>query len=136
MSICLRTKWLWVQVPLQSLKFQISRLFRERSSFTCMQLHSVDLIETRMWHDKSTQLNHHKGTYSHHSSIIWPVWIKGWVYVYQLSGCVFESFCSQILFCCIKMPLSQPSMITYLNEKSVFLYDVTTTKFLRKIPLF
>ena len=27
LSVCLRTKWLWVRVPLQSLKFQTSRLF-------------------------------------------------------------------------------------------------------------
>ena len=30
----LQTKWLWVRVPLQSLKLQISRLFRARSSLT------------------------------------------------------------------------------------------------------
>ena len=32
LSVCLRTKWLWVQVLLLY-KFQISRLFRARSSF-------------------------------------------------------------------------------------------------------
>ena len=34
----LRTKWLWVQVQLQSLKLQISRLLRGRSSLTFRQL--------------------------------------------------------------------------------------------------
>ena len=34
----LRTKWLWVQIPLLSLKLQISRLFRARSSLTIRQL--------------------------------------------------------------------------------------------------
>ena len=29
--------------------------------------------------------------YSQHSSIIWPVWLNGWVLVYQISGCEFES---------------------------------------------
>ena len=33
LSVCLQTKWLWVQVLLLSFKFQISRLFRARSSF-------------------------------------------------------------------------------------------------------
>ena len=34
----LRTKWLWVRVSLQSLKLQISRLFRAKSSLTFRQL--------------------------------------------------------------------------------------------------
>ena len=25
--------------------------------------------------------------YLQHNSIIWPVWLKGWVFVYELSGC-------------------------------------------------
>ena len=38
LSVRLRTKWLWVRVPLQSLKLQISRLFRARCSLTFRQL--------------------------------------------------------------------------------------------------
>ena len=38
----LRTKWLWVLIPLQSLKLQISRLFRAGSSF-----HIQDTIDCR-----------------------------------------------------------------------------------------
>ena len=38
LSFRLRTKWLWVLVPLQSLKLQISRLLRARSSLTFKQL--------------------------------------------------------------------------------------------------
>ena len=33
---------------------------------------------------------HHKDKYSQHSSIIWPVWLNGGVFVYKLSGCGFE----------------------------------------------
>ena len=29
--------------------------------------------------------------YSQHSSIIWQVWLNGWLFVYGLSGCGFES---------------------------------------------
>ena len=29
--------------------------------------------------------------YSQHISIIWSVWLNGWVFVYELSGCGFES---------------------------------------------
>ena len=32
LSVCLQTKWLWIQVLLESLKLQISRLFQGRSS--------------------------------------------------------------------------------------------------------
>ena len=28
---------------------------------------------------------------SQYSSIIWPVWLNGWVFVYKLSGCGFKS---------------------------------------------
>ena len=44
LSVRLRTKWLWVRVPLQSLKLQISRLFQARSSFKFRYLQSVDSL--------------------------------------------------------------------------------------------
>ena len=31
--------------------------------------------------------------YSKHSSMIWPVWLNGWVFIYELSGGEFESCC-------------------------------------------
>ena len=34
--------------------------------------------------------------HSQHSSIIWTVWLNGWVFVYELSDSGFESSCSQI----------------------------------------
>ena len=36
--------------------------------------------------------------YSQHSSIIWPVWLNGWVFVYELSGCGLESSCRHLNF--------------------------------------
>ena len=41
-SVRLRTKWLWVRIPLLSLKLQIWRLLRARSSFDSGKLYSVD----------------------------------------------------------------------------------------------
>ena len=41
---------------------------------------------------------HRTDKYSQHSSIIWPVWLNGWVFVYKLSGCGFESRCSHLIF--------------------------------------
>ena len=33
---------------------------------------------------------HHTDKYSQRSSIIWPVWLDGWVFAYDLSGFGFE----------------------------------------------
>ena len=41
---------------------------------------------------------HGTDNYSRLSSIIWPVWINGLVFVYELSGCGFESRCSHLIF--------------------------------------
>ena len=38
LSVRLRTKWLWVQIQLQSLKLQILRLFQARSSLSFRQV--------------------------------------------------------------------------------------------------
>ena len=38
LSVRLWTKWLWIQIPLQSMKPQISRLFRARRSLTFRKL--------------------------------------------------------------------------------------------------
>ena len=47
---------------------------------------------------------HSTNKYSQHSSIIWPVWLNGWMFVYELSGCGFESSCSHL-----KLPRQQHS---------------------------
>ena len=41
---------------------------------------------------------HRTGKYSQHSSIIWSVWPNGWVFIYELSGCEFESRCNHLNF--------------------------------------
>ena len=41
---------------------------------------------------------HRTDMYSQHSSIIWLVWLNGWVFVYELSDCGFESSSSHIVF--------------------------------------
>ena len=45
------------------------------------------------WYDKIMQSN---SPYRQVLSIIWPVWLNGWVFVYELSGCGFESSCIHI----------------------------------------
>ena len=39
---------------------------------------------------------HHTDKYLQHSSIIWPAWLNGWVFVYELNGCAFESCYSHL----------------------------------------
>ena len=41
---------------------------------------------------------HDTDEYSKHSSIICSVWLNGWVFDYELSGCGFESSCSHLNF--------------------------------------
>ena len=41
---------------------------------------------------------HRTDQYSRHSSIIWPVSLNGWVFVYELIGCGFGFSCSHLNF--------------------------------------
>ena len=36
---------------------------------------------------------HRTDKYSRQSTILWPVWLNGSVFVYELSGCEFKSRC-------------------------------------------
>ena len=85
--------------PLQSLKLQISHLFGARSFLTFRQLQSVNsLWNAYLDMIRTCSQMHRTDKYSQHSSIIWPVWLNGWVFVYELSGCGFESRCSHLNF--------------------------------------
>ena len=39
---------------------------------------------------------HRTDKYSQHSSVTWPVWLNHWVFVYEISGCGFESHCCHL----------------------------------------
>ena len=72
------------------------RLLRERHSqatiecgFTLKRVR--DMIRTYI------QM-HRTDKYPQHSWIIWPVSLNCWVFVYELSGCGFESSCSHLNF--------------------------------------
>ena len=41
---------------------------------------------------------HRTDKYSKHSSVIWLVWLNGRLFVYELSGCRFESRFSHLYF--------------------------------------
>ena len=91
------TKWLWVQVQLQSLKLQILWLFWARSSFSFRQLLSVDSL----WNAYVTLAEtyspmYRTDYYSQESRVLWSVCLNGWVFVYELSGCGFVFSCSHL----------------------------------------
>ena len=50
-----------------------------------------------IWQEHTTQM-HRTDKYSQLSSIIQSVWPNGWVFVYEVSGCGFESCCSHLNF--------------------------------------
>ena len=99
MSVHLRTKWLWVRIPFLSLKLQIWCLLGARSSLTFRQTircgFTLKLVcGMILTHNQM----HHTDKYSQQSSIIWPVWLNGWVFIYKLSGCGLESNYCQLNF--------------------------------------
>ena len=81
--------------PLLSLKPPIWRRLQARSSFTLRQTikcrFTLKLVREMI-------LNTVKCTVqtSSHSSIIWPVWLNGRVFVYELSRCGYESLKLQV----------------------------------------
>ena len=98
LSLYLQTKWLWVPVPLQSLKLRYRYCFKGRvldiqanikCEFTLKCVRDVIRTYSQM---------HPTDKYSQHSSCIWSIWPNGWVFVYELSGCWFESRCSHLNF--------------------------------------
>ena len=54
----------------------------------CKYIHKKIKILKSMKRQAYSQM-HHTDEYSQHSSIIWPVWLNGWVFVHELSGCGF-----------------------------------------------
>ena len=113
LSVHLRTKWLWVRIPLLSLKLQIWHLLQARSSLTFRQ--TIECRFTlKLVRDMIITYSqmHRTDKYSQHSSIIWPVWLNGWVFVYELSGCGFECRCCHLNFrygtCCQARHMALP----------------------------
>ena len=96
-SVRLRTKWLWVRVSLKSLKLPISHLFWARSSLTFRQTIECGFT-LKLVRDMIITYSqmHRTDKYSQHSSIIWSVWLNGWVFVYELIVCRFESRCGHL----------------------------------------
>ena len=88
-------------VRLNETKLLLVRLlFVLSNKFLNIQATIDSLFTLKRLHDMITTYPemHHTDRCSQHSSIIWPVWLNGWVVVYELSGWGFESCCSHLNF--------------------------------------
>ena len=126
LSVGLLTKWLWIRITLLSLKLQIRRLLWARSSSTFRQ--TIECRFTlKLVRDMIITYNqmHRTDKYSQHILIIWPVWLNGWVFVYELSGCGFESrwchYCITFMVSIIILLLERPHKdLKQKDEEEVF----------------
>ena len=98
LGVRLWIKWLWVRIPLQSFKLQIWCLLQARSSLIFRQTMECRFT-LNLAGDKIVTYSqmHRTDTYSQRSSFIWPVWLNGRAFIYELSGCGFESRCSRLI---------------------------------------
>ena len=97
LSVRFRSKWLWVRIPLLSLKLQTWSPLRARSSLTFRQTIECKFTLKLVRHMIVTYSQMHRtDKYTHHSSITSHHIIR--VFVYQLSGCGFESRCCYLNF--------------------------------------
>ena len=71
---------------------------------------------------------HRTDKYSQHSSIIWTVWLNGWVFVYELSGCVFESSWSHLINRCYKTFLEANQLENEINHLENNEIDIDSIK--------
>ena len=97
-SVHFWTKWLWVWVQLQSLKLQILCLFWARSPLTFRHLEWGFTLKNICDIIRTYSQTHCTDRYLQHSSIIWTVWLNGWVFVYELKRCEFSSSCFFFFF--------------------------------------
>ena len=93
-----QTKWLWFQSSCDHLNFRLCACFEQGVPW-----HSGNY---RVWISSETIRNmtrrysqmQHTDKWSQHSSITKPIWLNGWVLIYELSGCGFELSCSHLNF--------------------------------------
>ena len=91
------SEWIHTRIPLLSLKLQIWSLLQARSSLTFRQ--TIECVFTlKVARDRIITCSqmHHTDKYIPHSSIILPVLLNGWVFVYELNGCRLKSPCCHL----------------------------------------
>ena len=78
--------------------------------FTLKRVHDIIITYSQM---------HRTDNYSQLSSIIWSVWPNGRVFIYELSGCEFESSCSHLNFLLILT-----NSIVLLNLRTILVEEL------------
>ena len=58
----------------------------------------------------------------------WKVWLNGWVFVYELSGCVFESSWSHLINRCYKTFLEANQLENEINHLENNEIDIDSIK--------
>ena len=97
-----------------------------------MHIHS----ETRTWHVITYNKMHRTDKYSQHCSIIWPVWLNGWVFVCELSGCGFGDGLSVCVMNLLLKLSTLPGMkrVEFWSkpwEKATTMFEVSTNYFVQ-----
>ena len=117
-SFSLKTSHIWIS--LLSLKLQIWCLLPARSSLTSRQ--TVECAFTlKLVRDMIITYSqmHCTDKYSQHSSMIWLAWLNGWVFVYELSCCGFESRCCQLILTNI---CSTHNLLNFLQDFIIYFW--------------
>ena len=73
-----------------TIQMTLNHLAKPAKGLSCVVKHVRDMTRTY------SQIQH-TDNYSQHSSIFWPVRLNGWVFIYELSGCGFESSRSHLI---------------------------------------
>ena len=99
LSVCLETRWFCVPFQLLLLKLYILHPLRATLSLIFRPLQSVDSLWNMYvtWQEHKVKI---AGTNkcSQHSPVIWPVWLNGWVFIYDVSVFELESSCTKLNF--------------------------------------
>ena len=80
------------------LKFGFRTCFQQGVSDTEATIECGFIVKDKRDIIRKYSQMHHTDRYSQHSSIIWPVWLNGRVFVYKLWGCGFQSSCCHLKF--------------------------------------
>ena len=87
------------------------------------------LPEVSNWKDANTEWNWSR-TQNHlvHKRTLRPIWLNGWVFVYELSGCGFESSCSHLNFrfrACFEqgVPWHSDNYIVWIHSETRMWHD-------------
>ena len=81
--------------------YHVTYVFQSESTlYSCLNVKELVAWNKRdIWSSSDCKSQMHRtDKYSQYSSIIWLVWLNGWVFIYDLSGCEFKPCWSNLNF--------------------------------------